>query len=158
MRHRLAVVLLAASAALVLVACTSKPAASLAPVSNPTAVSAPVSAMSIDQKRSLIATNFQIEVPVPMGTVVRGESQGDAAWDYELIVAAPPATVAQWYRTAFAGAEWKLDRQTGSGQGATILTLTKNAAQTRVTITPEGVGRSRAQAVIGIGTPVLQTQ
>jgi hypothetical protein len=124
----------------------------------PVAVPAEVIAMSIAQKQELIAPNFQIEVPIPMGEVVRAEAQGDSAWDYELIVAAPPTAIASWYEKAFVGREWVLEERTSSAQGTYALTFTKNRAQTRVTVAPEGGSNSRVKAVLGVGTPVLQMQ
>jgi hypothetical protein len=158
--RRLFIAILAALAVLTLPGCTSKPDAALAPASAPAAATSPesVSAMSIDQKRSLVATNFQIEVPVPMGKVVRGESQGDSAWDYEIIVPAPTVAVAEWYKTEFEGRDWQFGEPTLPEPGMLVLTMTKNRAQSRVTIRPEADGSTRVQAVVGIGIPVLQTQ
>ena len=119
---------------------------------------APLKAMTIEEKQQLIVGNFQPEVPVPMGEVVRGNAQGDNAWDYELIVAAPPAAVAAWYQEAYTGRDWQLAEQTVPSEGAVTLTLVTNAAQTRVAITPEGADKSRVVGVLGIGAPVLQTQ
>ena len=71
--------------------------------------------MTIEEKQTLIAPNFQAEVPVPMGEVVRGNAQGDNAWDYELIVAAPPVAVAAWYQEAYTGrCDWQVAEQTGA--------------------------------------------
>ena len=115
--------------------------------------------MTIEERQQSIAPNFQVEVPVPFGEVVRGQAQGDLAWDYELIVAAPPADVARWYSETYLGREWSLVERTAPSPGAITLTMTKNAAETRVSITPEGDGgSSRVKAVLGVGAPVLQTQ
>lgn len=132
---------------------TSTPEASPTPPA-----AAPLKAMTIEEKQELIAPNFQAEVPVPVGEVVRGNAQGDNAWDYELIVSAPPAAVAAWYQEAYTGREWQVAEQTSPAEGAVTLTLVKNAAQTRVVITPEGADKSRVVGVLGVGAPVLQTQ
>lgn len=142
--------------------CTAKTAVlPEAPSAAPDTATAPASAvraMTIEQKRQLIAPNFQPEVPVPLGEVVRGKAQGDVAWDYEILVAAPPAAVAGWYQQAYVGREWQVAEQSSPSEGAFTITMTKNAAQTRVTILPEGEGSSRVVAVLGVGAPVLQTQ
>jgi hypothetical protein len=159
-QQRLPLVLLAVSAVLVLAACTAKPAETPAASSSAatTATAASIEPMSLDQKRSEVATSFLAEIPVPMGKVVRGEAQGPLAWDYEIVVAAPPAAVAEWYKTAFTGREWQIADQTEPTPGTLAITMVKNRAQMRVTISPEGSTSSRVQSVIGIGTPVLQTQ
>ena len=161
MIRRLALAATLCLALLPLGACTrppdSQPAAPTDSGAPPAAV-APIKAMTIEQKQQLVAENFQPEVPVPFGEVIRGQAQGNNAWDYELVVDAPPASVASWYQDAYLGREWQLAEQTSPSPGAFTLTLVKNAAQTRVTITPEGEGKSRVKAVLGVGAPVLQTQ
>jgi len=129
-----------------------------APAPSATVSSAEITAMTFEERQRLIAPNFQVEVPVPSGEVVRGEAQGELAWDYELIVAAPPAAVATWYRETYTGRDWQVVDQTVPSKGAITLTMTKNGAQTRLVITPEGTNGSRVSAVLGVGTPVLQTQ
>lgn len=167
MRVRVSLLLAPTLACAVLLAGCGAPDARTAITPAPTPAATPevtqgatsaVRAMSIEQRRTLIAPNFQIEVPVPVGEVVRGEAQGDTAWDYELVVAARPAEVANWYREAYGGREWQLVEQAQQPEGTLVLVLTKNAAQTRVTITPEGADKSRVKAVLGVGTPVLETQ
>ena len=74
----------------------------------------------------------------------RGKAQGDNAWDYELVVAAPPAAVASLvpgglHRPRLAGRRADRDAQGGPSRSR----WSKNAAQTRVTITPEGSDKSR---------------
>ena len=150
-------------AAVLIGGCTgtlAEPVAGPAPEQGATAPASAVElkAMTIEQKQQLIAENVQPEVPVPFGEVVRGNAQGENAWDYELVVAAPPESVASWYREAYTGREWQVAEQTAPAQGAITLTLVKNAAQTRVVITPEGGDRSRVAGVLGVGAPVLQTQ
>ena len=160
MPRRLFIAILAASAVLVAPACASRPAPTFVPSGAPAAATGAesVSAMSIEQKRSLIATNFQIEVPVPMGKVVRGESQGDSAWDYELIIAAPTVAVAEWYKAQFEGRDWQMGEPSLPKPGVLVLTMTKNRAESRVTITPVDSGSTHVEAVVGVGIPVLQTQ
>jgi len=128
-----------------------------APAQTAPAPAAAITAMTLEERQQFIAPNFQVEVPVPSGEVVRGQAQGDLAWDYELIVAAPPTAVAAWYTETYTGREWQVAEQTAPTPGAITVTMTKGGAQTRVAITPEG-DKSRVKAVLGIGAPVLQTQ
>jgi hypothetical protein len=154
-----------ASVALIAVAlagCAAKTAATavVAPEAgiSSAAASAKVRAMTIEEKQDLIASNFQIEVPVPFGTVVRGEAQGSNAWDYELIVDAPVAAVSMWYERSYTGREWQFVSQNVPQAGTLILTFVKNGAQTRVTISPVSGGEARVQGILGIGAPVLQSE
>lgn len=114
--------------------------------------------MTLAEKRSKIATSFPIEVPLPVGAVTRGEAQGTTAWDYELTVDAPPATVADWYREFYATRNWEVAREDALPGGGVSLTLLKNGAQTRVTLEPQGDAKTKASGVLGVGTQVLQTQ
>ena len=64
--------------------------------------------MTPEQKRSLIASDFPIEVPVPAGSVTRGESQGGSVWDYRIEVPDEPRAVAAWFAEAYGHAEWQI--------------------------------------------------
>ena len=161
MSGRIAAFAATVAACAALVACTTGP--TVTPPAEKTAAGtstegSPVSAMSAVQRRSMIASNFPLEVPVPMGEVVRAEAQGDTAWDYEVILPADPVAVATWYVDALRAREWQVESQTGSPEGELVLTLTKRLAQTRVTIAAEPNGKSRAKVILGVGTSVLQTQ
>lgn len=168
MRNRLIAVSVIVSLTLAATACSPKPAATSTAPDAASSASQPATswlvsanaprAMTIAEKQKLIAPNFQIEVPVPFGQVVSGEAQGDTAWDYELIVDAPVAAVANWYEQSYEGREWQLSSQTVPKEGSLTLTLTKNSAQTRVTISPNNSGTSRVKGILGVGTPVLQGQ
>jgi hypothetical protein len=119
-----------------------------------------IKAMLPAQVREDIAENFPIEVPVPGGVVVRGKAQGSEAWDYEIVVDAAPAVLAEWYRQAYTGRSWTVAGEGDAREeasGSTELTLRKGTAECRVTIVPEGRG-SRAIAILGVGAPVLQSQ
>jgi hypothetical protein len=120
-----------------------------------------IETMGPQEKRETIAANFPLEIPVALGEVVRGEAQGEDAWDYELLVDAPPAAVAEWYRQTYAGRSWVVaaERPASSpdgGQG-TEITLQKGDAQSRITVFSDGEG-ARVLAIVGVGAPVLQTQ
>jgi len=167
MRQRLTAVLIIASLSAFLGACTSNQAATpttpQAPATTPAASSAAsaqadIRAMTIPEKQKLIAANFQPEVPVPFGQVVKGEAQGETAWDYELVVDASVPAVSSWYQEVYTGREWQVADQTAPQVGSLTLTLTKNGAETRVAITPTSDGKARVVGVLGVGAPVLQTQ
>jgi len=167
MRQRFTTMFLAASLAVVVTGCASKQVAPAvmqspsAPSSQPATGSAsfgPIRSMTLDEKQHLIAANFQPEVPVPFGEVVKGEAQGDTAWDYELVIDAPVAAVASWYQESYMAREWQMVEQTAPQVGSLTLTLTKNAAQTRLIITPTTGGKARVVGILGVGAPVLQTQ
>ena len=100
--------------------------------------------MTIEERQQFIAPNFQVEVPVPAGEVVRGQAQGDLAWDYELIVAAPPAAVARWYSETYTGRDWQVAEQTAPSPGA----VTRHDDQGR---RPDARRRSRPRAATSRG-------
>jgi hypothetical protein len=164
MRQRLTAALLIASLGVVLSACTSNQFATpQTPPAAPSASStigaqAAIRAMTIAEKQSLIAANFKPEVPMPFGQVVKAEAQGDTAWDYELLIDASVPAVSSWYQEAYTGREWQMVDQSAPQVGSLTLTLTKNRAETRVTITPTSDGKARVVGILGVGAPVLQTQ
>ncbi len=167
MSHHIILTCVACAVIALLGGCASKPspavpsastAAEQTSAEQPPAEAAAIQTMSIERKRLLIAENFQPEVPLPMGEVVRGNAQSDFAWDYELIVPAAPAAVANWYREKYTQRDWRVVEESEPSPGAFTLTLMKNAAQTRVTITPEGTASARVAGILGVGAPVLQTQ
>lgn len=112
--------------------------------------------MAVEQKRSAIATSFPLEVPVPDGEVVRGEAQGQSAWDYEVVVNRPLSAVESWYTGAYTGRLWELAGREQTAAGVS-LTFRKGAAESRVTLSERG-GRTTASVILGVGAPVLQTQ
>jgi hypothetical protein len=116
---------------------------------------APLALMTPAQKASQIATSFPPQVPVPSGTVSRGEAQGDTAWDYELLVPGEVSAVMRWYLDAYTNAEW-----TVISRSASEMTLKKNNAQSRIVLTSGGTAPAQTKviAVVGVGTPVLSTQ
>lgn len=127
--------------------------------------SIPIEAMTPSQKREQIADSFPAEVPVPLGSVVRGGSQGDEAWEYAVIVAASPQTLVDWYRDVYTSRSWEIvsDTVAGTADGGSSataryeITLRKGAAESRVTVAAVG-DEARASVILGVGTPVLQTQ
>lgn len=126
------------------------------PATQQEAKSVTIEAMSPEQKQSLIATSFPMEVPVAVGKVARGEAQGPDAWDYELSVAAPLSDVETWYRQAYSSRNWQLSERT-QGAGLLSLTFVKGAAQSRVDLSEKGASTT-VSVILGVGAPVLQTQ
>lgn len=148
---------LACTLVVTLVACA--PAKTPAP--DPAAQATALSAMVPSAKRAQIATSFPAEVPVVVGTVVRGEAQGTDAWDYEIEVAAPPSDVVRWYHEAYAGRNWVASGDVmvdGPGGGGTAITFRKGGAESRVTVYGTPDNTSIVRAILGVGAPVLQTQ
>jgi len=116
--------------------------------------------MDPDEVRARIATSFPVEVPVVSGDVVRGRAQGTEAWDYELTVPAPAPTVAEWYFAEYQRRSWSLVEQPAPAptDGSFQLTLRKGLAESQITITPMSENESRVNVILGVGTPVLETQ
>lgn len=126
----------------------------------------PLKAMTPDAKRSVIASSFPIEVPVPEGEFVRSQAQGDDAWDYEVRVRSTPAAVVDWYRQTYMAASWTLTQE-GDFSGASprpggrFLTFRKgSAAQSEVTVdgVADAEGMVTVRVILGVGAPVLETQ
>lgn len=117
----------------------------------------PVETMEPAQKRAEIDATFPIEVPVAAGRVVRGKAQGSDAWDYELLVDSTPRVIADWYRQAYLARGWMVSEERPLENGALELTFAKGQAQSRVTVSPEGE-YGRVTVILGVGSPVLQTQ
>lgn len=161
---RIAACAFAAALALSAAACaparTSAPssASSSAPPSAPRQLqAADLTLMSPERKRAEIASSFPMQVPVPQGTVMRGEAQGDSAWDYQVIVKGSPYAVAAWYHIAYSRAEWQITAS-DENNGAVTMDLRKGDAQSRIVVEPSGADSSKVTATVGVGTPVLQTQ
>jgi hypothetical protein len=121
------------------------------------AVPAEITRMTADQKRSMIATSFPIEVPVPQGQVLRGEAQGADVWIYQLKVPAGAADVAGWFTSLYPKAEWQLIKDESTGEGRRLV-FVKGGYAADVTVTPAGADFTRVTAVVGMGQPVLNTQ
>lgn len=127
----------------------------------PAPQSVSIEAMTPSEKRELIAPNFPIEVPVPAGSVTRSASQGDDAWDYEVVVDVSAESLADWYRGAYSSRSWQVVEDGASGaadEGSGYETaFRKGAAESRVVVTAQGEG-AKAAVILGVGAPVLQTQ
>lgn len=157
--HRVAfTALLFGSAVLTLALSGCAPVDTAAPPAAPQ-VTATVVRMEPAQTRAEIATNFPVEVAVAEGQVLRGEAQGPGAWDYEIVVVAPPATVAAWYREQYRLRSWELVESQDPASGAVRLTLRKGSAESEVTIEPMGKGSgSKVRAILSTSERVLEAQ
>ena len=111
--------------------------------------------MTPAEKTSQIASSFPTQVPVPSGQVQRGEAQGTSAWDYQIVVPGRVDSVLRWYVEAYANANWTVLSRT-----ATVMTLQKNSAQTRLQLQSVAASPAKTKviAAIGVGTQILQTQ
>lgn len=116
-----------------------------------------VNIMDVKTKRSKIGTGFPVEVPVAAGEVVRGEAQSASAWNYELVVDASIPAVAQWYRGAYVNRGWTQLKNTDPGSADKDMSFSKQTAQSRIVLSADG-DKTRVVGVLGLGTPVLQTQ
>lgn len=157
-RPRAAVLALVALVALgtMLSGCSPKAATLSQPADSLDGVApAPLTQMTPAEKTSKIASSFPMQIPVPVGDVVRGEAQGGSAWVYEVVVSGDVKSVQRWYLDVYSGSEWTVLSRTD-----TVLDLQKNRAQSQLRF--EGVRggepKTRVTAGIGVGTPVLQTQ
>jgi len=119
-----------------------------------------VQAMSPQDKRSQLTTDFPVEVPVPVGTVVSARSQGSVAWDYEMEVPGSPPTVRDWFGQAYQQRGWEILEagQLTEGSPGLYLKMRKNAAQSRVDLVGvDGAPSTIVRVVVGVGAPVLET-
>ena len=144
--NRIALTRAAASIAAVLAAgallggCAPKPAT---PTQQPPASAATpieIPRMTAEEKRSVIASSFPVQVPVPQGRVLRAEAQGEDVWDYQMEIAAAPSDVAGFYAGWMGKADWRLVGDQTQGESRT-LTLVKGGAESRIVITSAGRGR-----------------
>jgi hypothetical protein len=143
--------------AVLLGGCAPKAAAPAQQQSATAAAAIEIPRMTAAEKQSLIATSFPVQVPVPQGRVLRGEAQGEDAWDYQIEIAAAPSDVAGFYTGWLGKADWQLVGDKTQGDTRT-LTLVKGGAESRIIIKPAGQGTTSASVVLGVGAPVLNTQ
>lgn len=116
--------------------------------------------MRAEDVRSQISSTFPLEVPVPAGAVVAGQSQGPDAWDYQMTFPESADEVAEWYRRAYGSRSWTVVSDSvnnGDAAGTLVLAFRKGAAECEVVVSHDGRG-SHASVSLGIGTPVLTVQ
>jgi hypothetical protein len=136
--------------------CARKSAVAQPPV-DPVANATPagLAQMTPAQKRSRIASDFPMQVPVPVGTVQRGEAQNAGAWDYVIVVPGDVYSVQRWYLQVYANSEWAVVSRTASE-----VSLQKNNAQSHLQFESAGTSpaTTKVTAAVGVGTQVLGTR
>ena len=151
------IVVIAAAGLLLILLASGCSAARTAPIPASAPAAAPIERMGAQDKRSMIASSFPIEVPVPAGQVIRGEAQGNEAWVYRLVLDSSAENAAAWYVDAYTGVEWQIIGDETSGDTRS-LAMTKGAAESEVTLKSLGAAQTQATVVVGVGTSVLNTQ
>jgi hypothetical protein len=109
--------------------------------------------MSSEDKAALMPPDFPPEIPVLDATVLStGEEtvEGRSVWHYELASRADAGEVADWYRTAYSGANWSIGEDTADADGGVLVFAKGNGIETVLTIEPTGEGSS-VRASIGFG-------
>jgi hypothetical protein len=112
-----------------------------------------VAPMPSSDKAALLPAGFPTEIPVLDATVVNATEEmveGREVWRYQLSSDADPEAVADWYRTAYSGANWQLLQDT-TGEDGTVLVFGKgDGVETLLSVGAEGDGTS-VRASIGFG-------
>lgn len=127
-----------------------------------TAVDIPAHAMSVERKTAELAEGFPFQVPV-FDAVVTGAQvvTPGSVWGYDLEAAEPAGLVSEWYRRAYAGANWVLDREevlSGAGSQGVVLYLYKGVgAQSVITVRELGGGGTSVSATVGLGAGLGDT-
>lgn len=133
--------------------CTAR---ATAPAPKPAAVGNPDS-VQLMTSRTGFPAGFPLEIPVPSGMLANAEAQGRSAWDYEMVVPAPPIDVAAWYLKMYQGREWVVTKNALAADGTGTLMLQKGiGAQSKVKLAADG-NQTHATVSIGIGVPVNST-
>lgn len=166
-RHAHPLVWLAAAALLAtpLLACSTPGRDAAAPRVSPVLQApddVPVAALAMEsgRKTSELAPGFPFQVPVLGGEVLTAEVvTPDSVWAYEIASAEDPVVVAEWYRRAYANANWVLDRDVpGAGESDRVLYLSKGAgAESVIEIAGDGTGGTHVVATVGLGAGIRQT-
>ena len=148
------------SAAIVLGACDRGDPESESSVEAP--VDVPSRAMPNDRKAAELAGGFPFQIPVYDGAVLATqEVVPGSVWGYDLDAPEQAETVAEWYRRAYAGANWVLDREEtveGDDWSGVALYLSKGpGAQSVITVRTEGDGRTTVSATVGLGAGIGDT-
>jgi hypothetical protein len=118
--------------------------------------------MSNDRKTAELAEGFPFQIPVYDGVILdTQEVVPGSVWGYDLDAPEPAETVAEWYRRAYAGANWVLEREEtveGDDWSGVALYLSKGAgAQSVITVRTEGDGRTTVSATVGLGAGIGDT-
>jgi hypothetical protein len=124
-----------------------------APAVEGSAASAVPSPMPSEDKEALMPPGFPPEIPVLDATVLSvGEEtvEGRSVWHYELASRADAGAVADWYRTAYSGANWSLVEDTADDDGGVLVFAKGNGIETVLTV-ESADGGSSVRASVGFG-------
>ncbi|MDF1542991.1 MAG: hypothetical protein RQ731_08240 [Anaerosomatales bacterium] len=152
---------LVVSMIVLLLGCTANPPVDTAAVERP-AVDVPAHAMSMERKSTELAEGFPFQVPV-FDAIVTGTQvvTPGSVWGYDLEAAEPVDLVSEWYRLAYAGANWVLDREerlSGADSQGVVLYLFKGAgAQSIITVRELGEDASSVSGTVGLGAGLGDT-
>ncbi len=131
--------------------------ASLAP-----AIDVAALAMDMSRKSRELAEDFPFQVPVLDGAVTEAEvvSPG-TVWAYEIAAEHEPELAVEWYRQAYAGANWLLDREQrfdGDEGAETVFYFAKGVgAESVIVIGGDGGGGSVVRGTVGLGADLRST-
>jgi len=125
-------------------------------------VDVPAHAMSIERKTAELAEGFPFQVPVYDATVTSTQQLTPGTlWGYDLAAAEPAEMVAEWYRRAYAGANWALDREeplaAEDGWGVALYLSKGAGAQSVITVRAEPDGSTSVSATVGLGAGIGET-
>ena len=98
-------------------------------------------------------SEFPPEIPVLDATVLSAAEEtveGRSVWHYELASGADAGAVADWYRTAYSGANWAIAEDTANVDGGVLVFAKGNGIETVLSIEPTDDGSS-VRASIGFG-------
>lgn len=126
------------------------------------AVDVPAYAMSTERKTAELAEGFPFQVPVYDATVLSTqEVTPGTLWGYDLRATEPAESVAEWYRRAYTGANWVLDREEsledGDGWGVALYLSKGSGAQSVITVRAEPDGTTSVSATVGLGAGIGDT-
>lgn len=131
----------------------AKPAESIDPTTGAFTTTA-LPTLTPSQKKAKIHKTFPAEVPVPQGTSIKGKSQGESAWDYQLKIAASVEAVASWYAERYKSAGWVATAEnyldTPKGPGYSI-EFAKGDAKSSVTLSQLDNATTLAVVTVGFG-------
>lgn len=125
-------------------------------------VDVPSRAMSNERKTSELAPGFPFQVPVYDGVIVATqEVTPGTLWGYDIAAPEPAETVAEWYRRAYAGANWVLEREepveADTWSGVALYFAKGVGAQSVITVRTEADDRTTVSATVGLGAGIGDT-
>jgi hypothetical protein len=115
--------------------------------------------MSSEDKAALMPPEFPPEIPVLDATVLSASEEtveGRIVWHYELASRAEAGAVADWYRTAYSGANWSVVEDTADSDGGVLVLAKGDGIETILTIESTDEGSS-VRASVGFGVSLSGT-